>query len=426
MNRHASGAGEGRLSPLLKQSSDVVAARGEGVWLFDRNGERYLDFTSGIGVTSTGHCHPKVVEAAQRQVGRLIHGQYAIVKHEPLLALTERLGAVMPGDIDAFFFASAGTEAIEAAMRLSRHATGRPNLIAFHGGFHGRTMGALTMTSSSVGLRAGLQPMMGGVVYAPFPDTHRYGWDEATTADFCLKELDHILATVSTPKETAAMFIEPVQGEAGYIPANTAFMQGLRERCDRHGILLVVDEVQAGFGRTGRFWGHQHFDVVPDVVVTAKGLASGFPLSAFGASGALMEQGWPGSQGGTYGGNAVACAAALATMDVIEEEGLVENAAERGAQLRRRLEELQARYPAIADVRGRGLMLGAEICDGDGRPDGTRAGRILKEAERRGLLLIRCGAYGGQVIRWLPPLIVQPEQIDQAAETFEAALRAAG
>ncbi len=424
MNKHTEAGARGRLSPLLKQSSDITAVRGEGVWIYDDNGERYLDFTSGIGVTSTGHCHPKVVEAAQRQVASLIHGQYAIVRHQPLVDLTERLGEKMPGPIDAFFFASAGTEAIEAAMRLARHATERPNLIAFHGGFHGRTMGSLSMTSSSVGLRAGLQPMMGGVVYSPFPDTHRYGWDEEQAADFCLGELDHVLATISTPRETAAMFVEPIQGEAGYIPANSPFMQGLRERCDRHGILLVTDEVQAGFGRTGKFWGHQHFGIEPDIVVTAKGLASGFPLSAFGASSALMEQGWPGSQGGTYGGNAVACAAALATMDVMDEEGLVDNAAEQGAHLLARLEDVRSRHPEIADIRGRGLMIGTEIADGDGKPDGQRVARIIKEAERRNLLLIRCGAYGGQVVRWLPPLIVQREQIDRAVDTFEQALEA--
>ncbi|SCZ53535.1 aspartate aminotransferase family protein [Thiohalomonas denitrificans] len=424
MEKHPE-SGAGHLSPLLKQSSDITAVRGEGVWLYDDSGERYLDFTSGIGVTSTGHCHPKVVEAAQRQVANLIHGQYAIVRHQPLVELAGRLGEKMPDPISAFFFASAGTEAIEAAMRLSRHATGRPNFIAFQGGFHGRTMGSLSMTSSSVGLRAGLQPMMGGVVYAPFPDTDRYGWEEDAAADFCLRELDHVLATVSTPRETAAMFIEPIQGEAGYIPASARFMQGLRERCDQHGILLVMDEVQAGFGRTGKFWGHQHFGVEPDVVVTAKGLASGFPLSAFGTSPSLMEQGWPGSQGGTYGGNAVACAAALATMDVMEEEGLVENAAEQGTHLLARLEQLRNQYPEIGVVRGRGLMLGTGIVDGDGKPDGERAARIVKEAERRNLLLIRCGAYGGQVIRWLPPLIVQHSQIDQAIDTFEQALSAA-
>lgn len=413
----------GHLSPLLKQSSDILAVRGEGAYLYDQHGDRYLDFSAGIGVTSTGHCHPKVVEAAQRQVAELIHGQYAIVRHPRILELSERLGELMPGRIDSFFYANAGTEAIEAALRLCRQATGKPNMIVFRGGFHGRTMGALSMTTSSAPVRAGLQPMMGGVVVAPFPDTYWYGWDEATTNRFCLRELDHILQTYSIPQETAAMLVEPVQGESGYVPANRAFMQGLRERCDRHGILLVLDEVQAGNGRTGRYWGHEHFDVIPDVVATAKGLASGFPLSTVGAPTDLMAQGWPGSQGGTYCGNAVACAAALATLTVIREEGLVENARERGEQLRSRLTALARHYPEIDDVRGMGLMHGLYMVDRQGEPDGERTARLLKAAEQRGLLLIRCGAYGGQVVRWLPPLIVTAEQIDWAIEQFEEALK---
>ncbi len=413
-----------QLSPLLKQSSGIVAARGEGAYLYDEDGNRYLDFTSGIGVTSTGHCHPKVVAAAQEQVARLIHGQYAIVRHPPINALTERLGDLLPGNMDSVFYSNAGTEAVESAIRLVRQATGRPNIIVFQGGFHGRTMGALSLTTSSVGLRAGVQPMMGGVVVAPFPHAYRYGWDEATATEFCLRELDNILATQSAPMETAAMLVEPVQGESGYVPASTAFMKGLRERCDAHGILLVVDEVQAGNGRTGKYWGHEHFGAQPDVLVTAKGLASGFPLSAMAASEEIMSRGWAGSQGGTYGGNAVACAAALATLDVIEEEGLVQNAAEQGAYLRKRLEEIQANESCIADVRGMGLMQGAEIVDEQGKPDGQRTMRILKEAEQRGLVLIRCGAYGGQIVRWLPPLIVTREQIDEATAVFAEAVKA--
>lgn len=279
------------------------------------------------------------------------------------------------------------------------------------------------MTTSSVGLRAGLQPMMGGVAVAPFPHAFRYGWDEKTATDFCLRELDQIFLTHSAPAETAAMFVEPIQGEGGYVPASAAFMRGLRERCDEHGMLLVVDEVQAGYGRTGRFWSHEHFDVVPDVVITAKGLASGFPLSAFATTPRIMEKGWPGSQGGTYGGNAVACAAALATLDVIEEENLVENAAAMGEHMRERLEAIRQRHPVIADVRGMGLMLGAEIRDADGRPDGDRAGRITAEAERRGLLLLRCGP-SKEIVRWLPPLIINREQIDTATAAFEEALAA--
>lgn len=414
----------GHLSPLLKQSTGITAVRGEGMYLYDEAGNRYMDFSSGIGVTGTGHCHPKVVAAAQEQVGKLIHGQYAIMKHPPLSHMAERLGERMPEGLNSVFFSNAGTEAVEASIRLVRQATGKPNIITFQGCFHGRTMGSLATTTSSVGLRAGVQPMMGGVVVAPFPNTFRLRMDEDEATDFCLRELDNILHTQSHPAETAAMLIEPIQGEAGYVPANTRFMQGLREMCDRHGILLVMDEVQSGYGRSGLFWGHQHFDVHPDMVITAKGLASGFPLSALATRPEIMEKGWPGSQGGTYGGNAVACAAALATLEVYDEEGLVENAASQGARLRRKLDELKASNPAIADVRGKGLMHGTEIQDAEGNPDGERAMQILKEAEKRGVVMIRCGAYGGQIVRWLPPLIVTGEQVDQAVDVFAEALEA--
>ena len=414
----------GQISPLMKQSSGIVATRGEGVYLFDEQGRRYLDFTSGIGVTSTGHCHPKVVAAAQRQVATLVHGQAAIMKHQPMLELNERLGKLLPAGLDRIFYSNSGAEVIEASIRLARQATGRPNIIVFQGGFHGRTMGALSATTSSVGLRAGVQPMMGGIMVTPFPNTYRYGWDEQTATEFCLRELDHLFATQTSPAETAAMLIEPIQGESGYVPATNAFMQGLRERCDRHGILLMMDEVQAGNGRSGKYWGHEHFGVKPDVLITAKGLASGYPLSALASRLDIMEKGWPGSQGGTYGGNAVACAAAVATLDVIEEEGLVENAAKQGEHLWQRLAELKASDPSIGDLRGKGLMLGTEMVDDEGRPDGPRSMRILQEAEKRGLLLIRCGAYGGQIVRWLPPLTVNRQQVDAAVDIFVEALKA--
>lgn len=412
----------GHLSPLLKQATDVHVERGEGCYLYDSDGKQYLDFTAGIGVTSTGHCHPKVVAAAQEQIGKLIHGQYTTIMHKPIQDLSARLGEKMPGDIDTIFYASAGTEAAESAMRLMRHATGRPNIVVFHGGFHGRTMGSASMTTSGTAYTAGLQPLMGGVVVAPFPHAFRYGWSEDQATDFCLRELDFILQTISAPGDTAGMLIEPIQGEGGFVPANTRFMQGLRERCDKHGMLLGADEVQAGYGRTGKFWSHSHYDVQPDMVITAKGLASGFPLSACAAPRKIMEKGWAGSQGGTYGGNVVACAAALATLDVIEEEGLVENAGAQGAHLKERLDVLADKHACIGDVRGKGLMLGADI-QKDGEPDGARAEKIAKECEKHGLLLLRCGP-GKQVVRWLPPLVVNREQIDEGVDIFAKALEA--
>jgi 4-aminobutyrate aminotransferase len=405
------------LSPILHQATPVLAARGEGVHIYDEDGRRFLDFTAGIGVTSTGHCHPKVVAAAQHQVATLVHGQYTTVMHRPLLDLTERLGRVLPEQLDALFFVNSGSEAVEAAVRLVRHATGRPNVVVFQGSFHGRTFGAAAMTTSGTKFRAGIGPLMGGVVVSPFPAAYRYGWSEEEATRFALRELDHLLASVSAPAETAALVVEPVQGEGGYVPASTAFMQGLRERADRHGLLLVVDEVQTGFGRTGRFWGHQHFDVRPDVVVTAKGLASGFPLSAIAASREVMAKAWPGSQGGTYGGNAVACAAALATLEVIEEERLVENAATRGDQLREGLEKVAAQTPAIGDVRGLGLMQASEFVDDDGEPDRETAVAVQQEAARRGLLLLTCGA-AGNVVRMIPPLVVGPEHVDEALQVW--------
>ena len=411
------------LSPILKQATPVLAERGEGVYLYGEDGRRYLDFTAGIGVTSTGHCHPKVVKAVQEQAAKLIHGQYTTVMHRPLLTLSERLGSVLPEGLDALFYVNSGSEAVEAALRLVRHATGRANVVVFHGSFHGRTIGAASMTTSATKFRAGFAPLMGGVTVAPFPTAYRYGWSEQEATRFALRELDYALATMSAPAETAAFFVEPVLGEGGYVPANTEFLAGLRERADRHGILLVVDEVQTGFGRTGRFWGHEHFDVRPDVVITAKGLASGFPLSAIAAPRDLMAKAWPGSQGGTYGGNAVACAAALATLDVVQSEGLVENADKMGARLREGLAKVAADVPAIGDVRGLGLMLGNEFVDRDGEPDAATAARVQQAAVAAGLLLLTCGA-AGNVVRMIPPLVVTADQIDEALALWREAIAA--
>jgi 4-aminobutyrate aminotransferase len=414
-----------QLSPVLKQATPVRAARGEGVYLYDTEDRRYLDFTAGIGVTGTGHCHPRVVEAAQRQVGTLIHGQYTTVMHEPLLNLTERLGEVLPDGLDALFYANSGSEAVEAALRLARHATGRQNAIVFSGSFHGRTMGAAALTTAGTKFRAGIGPLMPGVAVAPFPFAFRQGCSEEQAVESALRELDYLLATVSAPADTAAIFVEPVLGEGGYVPAPPAFLAGLRERADRHDILLVVDEVQTGFGRTGRFWGHEHsVGVRPDVVVTAKGLASGFPLSAIAAPAAIMEKAWPGSQGGTYGGNAVACAAALATLDVIRDENLVDNAAEQGRRLADGLRKVAADHPGIADVRGLGLMVGNEFCAPDGTPDTGTAQRAQQEAAHLGLLLLTCGAHGN-VVRMIPPLVVNAEQIDAGVALWARAVAAA-
>ncbi|MEU2655983.1 aminotransferase class III-fold pyridoxal phosphate-dependent enzyme [Streptomyces sp. NPDC007325] len=411
-----------QLSPMLQQATPVIAARGEGAYLYDADDRRYLDFTSGVGVTNTGHCHPRVVEAVRRQAGRLIHGQYTTVLHDQLLTLTERLGEVLPDGLDALFYMNSGSEAVEAALRLARQATGRQNVIVFDGSFHGRTMGAAAMSTAGIRFRAGIGPLMPGVAVAPFPDAFALGLGEDEAVTHALRGLDRVLATTSSPAETAAMFVEPVLGEGGYVPAPPGFLAGLRERADRHGILLVADEIQTGFGRTGRFWAHQHSTgVAPDVLITAKGLASGFPLSAIAAPVELMGRAWPGSQGGTYGGNAVACAAALATLDVIRDEGLVENAARQGRHLADGLRKTAADVPAIADVRGLGLMLASEFLRPDGSPDAELARSVQRYATERGLLLLTCGVHGN-VVRMIPPLVVTAEQIDEALESWSAAV----
>ncbi len=416
-------AGSAQLSEILKQATGVLAARGEGVLLYDEDERRYLDFTAGIGVTSTGHCHPRVVEAAQRQVGTLIHAQYTTVMHRPLLTLVERLGEVLPSGLDRMFFANSGSEAVEAALRLSRQATGRPNVIVFHGGFHGRTVAAASLTTSGTKFRSGFSPLMAGVHVAPFPDPTHFGWPVEQSTDFALAQLDYILQTLTTPADTAAFFVEPVLGEGGYVPANERFFAGLRERADEYGILLVVDEVQTGFGRTGKFWGGEHFNARPDILITAKGLASGFPLSGIAASSDLMAKAWPGSQGGTYGANAVACAAAVATLDVIRDEDLVDNSAQRGAQLREALQLVADKHDAITDVRGLGLMIGNEFRDADGKPDPVTAAAAQQEAARRGLLLLTCGPWG-QVVRFIPALVVTSDQVDEAAGIWADAVAA--
>ncbi|MCD2110478.1 aminotransferase class III-fold pyridoxal phosphate-dependent enzyme [Rhodococcus rhodochrous] len=399
-----------RLSPRLLQATPVTVDHAEGCYIHGTDGRRYLDFTAGIGVTSTGHCHPHVVEAARRQIGSLIHGQYTTVMHRPLLELTERLGTVLPEGLDSLFFANSGSEAVEAALRLARQATGRPGIVVFHGGFHGRTVAAATMTTSGTRFSAGFSPLMGGVHVAPFPTAYRYGWSEDEATDFALQELDYLFATLVAPDEIAAFVVEPVLGEGGYVPGNTRFFQGLRQRADEHGILLVFDEIQTGFGRTGKFFGHQHFDVRPDIVTIAKGLASGFPLSGIAASEELMERARPGSQGGTYGANAVSCAAAVATLDVIEKEGLVDNAAVRGRELLSGARENTT--DAIGDVRGLGLMVGLEFTT-DGAPDRERATAAQQRAAQKGLLLLTCGAHMN-VVRMIPPLIVTAQQIEDA------------
>jgi 4-aminobutyrate aminotransferase len=410
------------LSPVWSHLTQIQPERGEGIYLYGADGTRYTDFTSGIGVTNTGHCHPRVVAAIQAQAAKLIHGQINIVIPPSTIKLAETLKTVTPAEIDCFFFSNSGAEATEGAIKLARMATQRTNVITFQGSFHGRTAQTMAMTNSKTVYRSRYQPLPAGVFVAPFPYSYHYGWDEDTTIDFCLRELDLLLKTQSAPEETAAIIIEPVLGEGGYIPAPVRFLQALRERCNHYGMLFIADEVQTGFGRTGTFWGFEHARITPDIMVMAKGLGSGMPISGIGASQALMSKWATGSHGGTYGGGALATATAVATVETIRDEKLSENAAQMGERLMDGLTELQGRYPVIGDVRGRGLMVGTEFTRA-GEPDKDVTKAVQKACIDRNLLLLTCGSYEN-VIRWIPPLVVNEQQIDEALTTFEQALQA--
>ena len=411
------------LSPAWTHYSTIIAERGEGAILYGEDGREYLDFTCGIAVTNTGHCHPRVVEAVQRQAGLLLHGQANIVFHKPMLQLVQELLPIV-APLDSFFFSNSGAEAVEGAVKLARQATGRTNVVVFQGSFHGRTVGAMSLTTSKTIYRGGYQPLMAGVFVAPFPYAYRYGWDAEQASAWCLDELDLLLATQTAPGETAALLVEPILGEGGYVVPPASFLHGLRERCDRHGMLLILDEIQTGFGRTGKWFAYEHFGVQADIVTVAKGLASGLPLSGIISTRELMAR-WPaGSHGGTYGGNIVATAAAVATIQAIREEHLLDNAVQRGAQLTRGLQHLQEEYPVIGDIRGLGLMIGTEFRSPDGQPDKTTAKAVSAGCLERGLMLLTCGPWDNTV-RWIPPLVVTGEQIDRSLSIFADALLAA-
>lgn len=413
------------LSTVWARSCTILADHAEGSFIYDVDGNRYLDFTCGIGVTNTGHCHPRVVAAAQEQAAKFIHAQANIFIHKPMLELTEQLLTVTPPGLDRYFFSNSGAEAIEASLKLARYATGRSNIIAFQGAFHGRTVGTMSLTSSKVLYRSHYAPLMAGVHVAPYPYAYRYGMAPEPCATFCLGELEYMMSTVTSADETAAIIVEPVLGEGGYVVPPTAFLQGLRRLCDQTGILLIVDEVQTGFGRTGKWFGHEHFGILPDIMVMAKGIASGFPLSGIATRKDIMDKWPPGTHGGTFGGNAVACAAGVGTMLAMKEERMVENAALLGPVLLGGLRDLQEEFPIIGDVRGVGLMAAAEFTapSHDWHDSKTVAKAVQKHCLDDGkLLLLTCGPYEN-VIRWIPPLNTNEGQIQEALGTFRKALK---
>lgn len=400
----------------------VVAARAQGAELWDVDGKRYLDFVGGIGVLNVGHNHPRVVEAVRRQVSEISHVSFQVVAYEGYIQVATRLNALVGGGehYKSVLFTS-GAEAVENAVKIARSYTNRTAVISFRGGFHGRTLLGVTLTGMSQPYKQNFGPFPAEIYHAPYPDAYR-----GISSEYALAELDTLFATDVAPDRVAAIIIEPIQGDGGFLAAPKDFLQALRARCTEHGIVLILDEIQAGFGRTGSMFGFQHACIQPDLVTVAKSLAGGMPLSGVVGRAAIMDAPAPGGLGGTYGGNAVACAAALAVLDLFEEQDLLAQAKALAMQLEDGLRALQRRYPRIGDVRGLGFMQAIEMVADDNlqSPDAALAQRVIDNARTAGLLVIKCGVHRN-VVRFLAPLVTTSSQLDEALGMLDTALAAA-
>lgn len=407
------------LPPTAERATRLGVVRAQGCYVWDEDGRRYLDFTCGVGVTNVGHNHPDVVRRARAQLETLVHAGHNVSYYPPYVELAERLVGRMPGAYRAYF-SNSGAEAIEGALKMCMQATGRGGLVAFQRGFHGRTLATTALSSSAAKYRNGYGEALPTVHHLPYPYSLRSGQSEEDEVRACLEAFDRHLQLVAGPSAIGAVVVEPILGEGGYLPAPVGFVRGLSERCTELGIPLVFDEIQTGFGRTGRLFAFEHYGVEPDVVVLAKGIANGLPLSAVLARDSLM-QAWPaGTHGGTYGGNPVACAAALAVLDVVDD-ALLARSRTVGAAIMAELTTLTAGYPGRVDVRGRGLMIGVEFLDEQGRPDADVVAKLRQSAEAGGLLLLPCGA-DRNVIRLIPPLTVTDDELAEALRIFATGL----
>jgi len=404
------------LSNVWFKATDLQVSTGRGCRVTTVDGHEYLDFAAGIATNSTGHCHPKVTAAICEQSERMIHAQANVFTHDLMEPLADKLDEITPDCIDTFFFANTGAGITEAAVKLAKQVTHRPHVIVFEGSYHGRTHLTMAMTTAKSIYRAGHAPLPGGVFVSPFPDP--LASDQEATIKGSLRSFDRLLASQTAPSETAAVILEPVLGEGGYIPAPRAFVEGIAARCKEFGILFIADEIQTGFGRTASWFAVDQFDVEPDIICMAKGMASGFPFAALGTRRELDDQ-WPtGSHGGTFSGNPIGCAAVLATIEVMSEPGFMDNVKSRGSQLKDALAEMKDYHPVLRQVRGPGLMVATSLDDPD------RVPAVIEHCLRDGrLILARSGTYG-HVIRWMPPLVVTAAEIDEATEIFSNALKA--
>jgi 4-aminobutyrate aminotransferase len=413
------------LAPSLAEDwPNLPVVRGEGAYVVAADGRRYLDFVSGMAACNLGHRHPRVVAAAKAQIDQLIHGPIGVVVYDSILRASEELARITPGDLDMFFWSNSGTEAVEGALKLARYVSGRPAIIGFIGGFHGRSLGAASVTTSNVKYRRHYEPLLPSIYHAPFPYCFRCPYRGGPgCCDDPLVSLDRLFRHVVAPEEVAAMIVEPILGEGGYVVPPDDFLPRLRALCDRHHILLIFDEIQTGFGRTGEMFAAQTFGVTPDILVLSKSIASGFPLSVVAAPPALMRRWTAGAHGTTFGGNPVACAAAVATMEVFREERVLDNVRDRSREAFGRLRALAEGSPIIGDLRGRGLMIGLEFVDPrSGEPDGACVRRMLERCLERGLLLYPAG-YAGHVLRFIPPLNVTAAELAGGLDILEGVVR---
>ncbi|HEY9778504.1 MAG TPA: aminotransferase class III-fold pyridoxal phosphate-dependent enzyme [Planktothrix sp.] len=410
------------VNPVLSRTARIVAERARGSWIYDMNGDAYLDMACGIAVNNLGHCHPRVVEAVKRQVENLIHTS-VVTHHKGYIELCKKLADITPDRLDSSFLANSGAEAVEGAVKLARYITGRPALINFKGSFHGRTMMTMALTTSKLYYREKYEPLPGSIYTVPFPYQYRSHFKNDTKAciDETFQQIDTLFRQFVHPEQVAAFIIEPVQGEGGYIPAPKGFLPRLRQLANEHGILLIIDEVQSGFARTGKMFACEHENVEPDILLMAKGIASGMPLSAFISRRELTSKWLPGRHGTTFGGNPVSCAAALATIEVMQEEKLADRAAKLGGEMINRLKKFAEGKKQIGEVRGLGMMIGVEFNDDNGNPSKEIADKVAAQCLENKMILLTCGSHG-QVIRLIPALNIPEADLEKAMDIFEKSM----
>ena len=412
------------LSPALSKSTDLIMEKAQGMYITDVNGDTYLDFVQGIAVNAFGHSHPKIVQAAKDQIDKLTTASFNMVNYPTTLELARRLSDKLPGNINSIFFSNGGSEANDGAIKLAKAYTHRPAIISFKGSFHGRSIGATTVTASNSKYRKYYEPMMGSVYFTTYPskDLCPKGYDEHQRAEYCLNELQQLFDYVVDPEMVAAILMEPVQGEGGYVVPPVEFVKGVRELCDKHGILLILDEIQSGYCRTGKMFASEHFGVVPDIMTMGKAIAGGFPMSAIASTEEIMSKWAPGMHGTTFGGHPVCAAAGLAVLDLIEEENILENVNNQGEYLKSRLNEMQKKYPIMGDVRGLGLMVAVSFHDPkDGSPSAKMLQEVAKYCLEHKMITLSCGVHGNG-FRFATALNVTREELDKGLEIFEGAV----